>query len=81
MSQKLHDNERIKIESNFLRGKLVEGINDATTGSFPSDEVQLVKFHGLYQQDDRDRRAERKKLCLGGACGPHQYDPSADGVR
>lgn len=64
MSQKLHDNERIKIESNFLRGKLVEGLNDTTTGSFPSDEVQLVKFHGLYQQDDRDRRAERKKQKL-----------------
>lgn len=64
MSQKLHDNERIKIESNFLRGKLVEGLNDTTTGSFPSDEVQLVKFHGLYQQDDRDRRAERKQQKL-----------------
>lgn len=64
MSQKLHDNERIKIGSNFLRGKLVEGLNDKTTGSFPSDEVQLVKFHGLYQQDDRDRRAERKKQKL-----------------
>ncbi|WP_413701224.1 assimilatory sulfite reductase (NADPH) hemoprotein subunit [Psychromonas sp. KJ10-10] len=64
MSQKLHDNERIKIESNFLRGKLVEGLNDTTTGSFPSDEVQLVKFHGLYQQDNRDRRAERKKQKL-----------------
>ncbi len=43
MTQKLHDNERIKIESNFLRGKLVEGLNDNTTGSFPPDEVQLVK--------------------------------------
>jgi sulfite reductase (NADPH) hemoprotein beta-component len=64
MTQKLHDNERIKIESNFLRGKLVEGLNDNTTGSFPSDEVQLVKFHGLYQQDDRDLRAERKKQKL-----------------
>jgi len=64
MSQKLHDNERIKIESNYLRGKLVEGLNDNTTGSFPPDEVQLVKFHGLYQQDDRDRRAERKKQKL-----------------
>jgi sulfite reductase (NADPH) hemoprotein beta-component len=64
MSQKLHDNERIKIESNFLRGKLVEGLNDTTTGSFPTDEVQLVKFHGLYQQDDRDLRAERKKQKL-----------------
>jgi len=64
MSQKLHDNERIKIESNFLRGKLVEGLNDNTTGSFPPDEVQLVKFHGLYQQDNRDLRAERKKQKL-----------------
>ena len=64
MSQKLHDNERIKIESNFLRGKLVEGLKDITTGSFPPDEVQLIKFHGLYQQDDRDRRAQRKQQKL-----------------
>ncbi|HEY5716535.1 MAG TPA: assimilatory sulfite reductase (NADPH) hemoprotein subunit [Psychromonas sp.] len=64
MSQKLHDNERIKIESNFLRGKLVEGLKDNTTGAFPPDEVQLVKFHGLYQQDHRDYRAERKKQKL-----------------
>lgn len=64
MSQKLHDNERIKIESNFLRGKLVEGLNDQTTGSFAADEVQLVKFHGLYQQDHRDYRAQRKQQKL-----------------
>lgn len=64
MSQKLHDNERIKIESNYLRGNLVEGINDNTTGAFASDEVQLVKFHGLYQQDHRDYRAERKQQKL-----------------
>lgn len=64
MTDKLHDNERIKRESNFLRGGLVEGLKDITTGSFPADDVQLVKFHGLYQQDDRDRRAERKKQKL-----------------
>jgi sulfite reductase (NADPH) hemoprotein beta-component len=64
MSQKLHDNERIKIESNFLRGKLEEGLKDNTTGAFIPDDVQLVKFHGLYQQDHRDYRAERKKQKL-----------------
>ncbi|MFT6984690.1 MAG: sulfite reductase (NADPH) hemoprotein beta-component [Psychromonas sp.] len=64
MSQKLHDNERIKIESNFLRGKLVEGLQDNTTGAFIPDDVQLVKFHGLYQQDHRDYRAERKQQKL-----------------
>jgi sulfite reductase (NADPH) hemoprotein beta-component len=64
MSQKLHDNERIKIESNFLRGKLVEGLKDTTSGAFSPDDVQLVKFHGLYQQDHRDYRAERKKQKL-----------------
>ena len=64
MTQKLHDNERIKRESNFLRGKLVEGLADKTTGAFTPDDVQLVKFHGLYQQDHRDYRAERKKQKL-----------------
>ena len=64
MTKKLHDNERIKRESNFLRGGLVEGLNENSTGAFTPDDVQLVKFHGLYQQDHRDYRAERKKQKL-----------------
>ena len=56
--------EKIKRESNGLRGKLPEYVQEQITGSVPEDGVQLIKFHGMYLQDDRDRREERaeKKL-------------------
>ncbi|GAA5215879.1 assimilatory sulfite reductase (NADPH) hemoprotein subunit [Corallincola platygyrae] len=61
---KLADNERIKGESNFLRGTIAEDLNDGLTGGFTSDNFQLIRFHGMYQQDDRDIRAERSKQKL-----------------
>ncbi|MBY5948475.1 assimilatory sulfite reductase (NADPH) hemoprotein subunit [Photobacterium rosenbergii] len=62
--QKLSDNERLKRESNFLRGTIVEDLNDRITGGFTADNFQLIRFHGMYQQDDRDIRAERAKQKL-----------------
>ncbi|MCJ1477640.1 hypothetical protein MMC13_006313 [Lambiella insularis] len=53
-------NEDIKIESNFLRGTIAEGLKDTTTGSIAASDQQLTKFHGTYLQDDRDLRDERK---------------------
>lgn len=53
-------NEDIKIASNFLRGTIVEGLNDPTTGAISASDQQLTKFHGTYMQDDRDVRDERK---------------------
>lgn len=53
-------NEDIKIESNYLRGTIVEGLNDPTTGAISAADQQLTKFHGTYMQDDRDVRDERK---------------------
>ena len=53
-------NEDIKIESNYLRGTIMEGLVDETTGSISASDQQLTKFHGTYQQDDRDIRDERK---------------------
>jgi sulfite reductase (NADPH) hemoprotein beta-component len=61
---KLADNERIKRESNFLRGTITEDLKDDLTGGFTSDNFQLIRFHGMYQQDDRDIRAERTKQKL-----------------
>lgn len=61
---KLADNERLKIESNFLRGTIAEDLNDPMTGGFTSDNFQLIRVHGMYQQDDRDIRAERQKQKL-----------------
>ncbi|CAK7225176.1 Sulfite reductase [NADPH] subunit beta [Sporothrix bragantina] len=53
-------NEDMKIQSNFLRGTIVEGLNDTTTGAISASDQQLTKFHGTYMQDDRDIRDERK---------------------
>jgi sulfite reductase (NADPH) hemoprotein beta-component len=56
--------EKIKLKSDALRGTLAEGLKDELTGAVSEDDQSLVKFHGMYQQDDRDRREERaeKKL-------------------
>ena len=59
--QKLAANEGIKIRSNYLRGTIAEGLADLSTGSLSEDDQQLLKFHGSYQQDDRDLRAGRRK--------------------
>ncbi|MCJ1287153.1 hypothetical protein MMC26_006501 [Xylographa opegraphella] len=53
-------NEDIKIESNFLRGTIAEGLKDTSTGAIAASDQQLTKFHGTYMQDDRDLRDERK---------------------
>ncbi len=57
----LSPNERIKENSNFLRGTIAEGLTRVETGALSDDDGQLTKFHGFYQQDDRDLRAERGK--------------------
>jgi sulfite reductase (NADPH) hemoprotein beta-component len=60
----LADNERLKRESNFLRGTIEQDLGDRITGGFTKDNFQLIRFHGMYQQDDRDIRAERQKQKL-----------------
>jgi sulfite reductase (NADPH) hemoprotein beta-component len=64
MSEKLSPIEDIKTKSDGLRGTLKESLLDNYTGNIRPDDQVLVKFHGMYVQDDRDRRAERaeKKL-------------------
>jgi len=56
--------EKIKTASKGLRGSLQESLQDAHTGAIREQDEALIKFHGMYQQDDRDRRDERaaKKL-------------------
>ncbi len=78
--------ERIKEKSQYLRGTIAEGLQDPVTGSIAEDDTQLTKFHGCYQQDDRDLRTERQKQKLeplysfmvrvrvpGGMCTPSQW--------
>lgn len=79
-------NENIKIASNFLRGTIAEGLADISTGNLAPSDIQLTKFHGIYEQDDRDIRDERKAQGLepaysfmirvrmpGGVCRPEQW--------
>ncbi|MBU9830342.1 assimilatory sulfite reductase (NADPH) hemoprotein subunit [Rahnella sp. FC061912-K] len=60
----LADAERLKKESNFLRGTITEDLKDGLTGGFNGDNFLLIRFHGMYQQDDRDIRAERAEQKL-----------------
>ncbi len=62
--------EDIKINSRGLRGTLLEGLADPVTGSLSEEDQRLVKFHGSYQQDDRDLRDERRRQKLEPA---HQF--------
>ncbi|WP_367873390.1 NADPH-dependent assimilatory sulfite reductase hemoprotein subunit [Luteolibacter sp. Populi] len=84
--KKLSANEGIKTRSNYLRGTIEEGLADLSTGSMSEDDQQLLKFHGTYQQDDRDLRNDRRKHRLekaysfmirirvpGGVATPHQW--------
>jgi sulfite reductase (NADPH) hemoprotein beta-component len=61
MTKELSRNERIKEASDYLRGTLAEGLREHVTGAIVEDDQQLVKFHGMYLQDDRDLRPERTR--------------------
>ena len=58
------DVERIKQESHYLRGSLVETMEDPVSAGIPDDDNRLLKFHGSYLQDDRDLRIERQRQKL-----------------
>ena len=62
---RLGPDESMKDGSDYLRGSICEGLLDRITGAVPSDDdVKLMKFHGIYQQDDRDVRDERRRQKL-----------------
>ncbi len=86
MSSAKSENEGIKTGSDYLRGTISEGLLDAPTGALDDRDTQLTKFHGIYQQDDRDLRIERQRQRLepafsfmirarvpGGLCSPDQW--------
>lgn len=58
------DVERIKEESNYLRGSLAESMLEPISSGIPDDDNRLMKHHGSYLQDDRDLRNERQKQKL-----------------
>ncbi|MEQ8857376.1 MAG: assimilatory sulfite reductase (NADPH) hemoprotein subunit [Pseudomonadales bacterium] len=78
--------EVVKQNSDYLRGTIAESLLDPLTGSIPESDGVLTKFHGTYQQDDRDLRAERTRQKLepaysfmirarisGGVLSPQQW--------
>lgn len=85
-NENLSSTERIKMASDSLRGTFVESLANEITGSINEDDIALVRFHGMYVQDDRDRRDERAERKLerlysfmirlrltGGLITPEQY--------
>jgi sulfite reductase (NADPH) hemoprotein beta-component len=79
-------NEHIKAASSYLRGTIAEGLQDTSTGALAPSDGQITKFHGIYQQDDRDIRDERQAQGVepaysfmirvrmpGGVCQPEQW--------
>lgn len=62
--ERLNENEQLKARSRHLRGTISEGLDDLLTGAVPGEDPLLMKFHGIYQQDDRDRRADRRQRRL-----------------
>lgn len=56
----VHSVEDIKRSSARLRGSLLESLADPVTGALRDDDQTLIKYHGSYQQDDRDVREERR---------------------
>ena len=78
--------ERIKAASRRLRGTIEAGLADEATGALAESDTQLTKYHGFYQQDDRDLRNERQQQRLepaysfmirvrvpGGVCSAPQW--------
>jgi sulfite reductase (NADPH) hemoprotein beta-component len=86
MDTPVNPNELIKAKSRYLRGTLQESIADPVSGALSADDAQISKFHGFYEQDDRDQRLQRQARFLepyysfmlrarlpGGVCTPQQW--------
>lgn len=61
---RLGPDETLKAESDHLRGTIKDSLVDPITGSVALPDTKLMKFHGIYQQDDRDLRDERRRQKL-----------------
>jgi sulfite reductase (NADPH) hemoprotein beta-component len=69
MTDDLSSMEHLKARSRYLRGNLAEDMADPHTAGVSEDSAQLLKFHGMYLQDNRDLRPERMKKKLEKAFG------------
>lgn len=64
MTELPSDIEQLKENSRFLRGTLHISIENTISGAIADDDTKLIKFHGIYQQDDRDQRKVRRAAQL-----------------
>lgn len=84
--ESLSPDERLKADSDQLRGHIALDLIDRISASVSFESNKLMKFHGIYQQDDRDVRDERRRQKLepaytfmvrvrlpGGLCTPEQW--------
>jgi sulfite reductase (NADPH) hemoprotein beta-component len=84
--ERLGPDESLKFNSDHLRGQIAVDLLDRITGGVRFESNKLMKFHGIYQQDDRDIRDERRRQKLepalrfmvrvrlpGGTCTPEQW--------
>ena len=76
----LSHNEVIKDANPSLAGEIAPTLNDSAVDAFSKDDQQFLKFHGIYQQDDRDVRKQGKKFIFmirgvnpGGVLAPELY--------
>ena len=83
---RLSADETLKAHSDYLRGQIDQSLADRITGGVRYEDNKLMKFHGIYQQDDRDIRDERRRQKLepdyrfmirvrlpAGVCTPEQW--------
>lgn len=59
--ERLTADETMKANSDQLRGTIAQGLAAPLTSAVPGNDIKLMKFHGVYQQDDRDIRDERRR--------------------
>ena len=62
--KELSEDEHIKDKSDYLRGRIKDSLKNPLTGALFPDDVKLIKYHGSYQQYDRDLESERKQKKL-----------------
>src|SRR6267142_586376 len=77
---KLTRNEGLKENNPLLAGTIAQTLADAAAERFSEDDYEFLKFHGIYQQDDRDKRKAGKQYILmvrtkfpGGVLTASQY--------
>jgi sulfite reductase beta subunit-like hemoprotein len=77
---KLSRNEGLKEGCPTLCGTISQTLADRSQDRFSEDDYEFLKFHGIYQQDDRDKRKVAKEYILHGARAVARRDGAAAGL-